>query len=137
VRPADPVGGAPSGGSRSSDSPSSGSSGGPGGSTSNDSLSGGSGRGRDRSSVGCWHRGSRQRKRVAGGLASRLWGLFLFFNPLTEAGICKAPASVKRLTEAGKATVSVIHGLTVTFGRRRMLLPVSDNEKRPPRLSLL
>jgi hypothetical protein len=62
---------------------------------------------------------------------------FLFFNPLTEAGICKAPASVKRLTEAGKATVSVIHGLTVTFGRRRMLLPISDNEKRPPRLSLL
>jgi hypothetical protein len=47
---------------------------------------------------------------------------FCFFNPLTEAG---------------KPTTSVIHGLTVAFAQRRLPLSVSENEKQPPSLSLL
>jgi hypothetical protein len=65
---------------------------------------------------------------LAGGLDQkrarwRALGFFWFFNPLTEAGICKTPALVKRLTKAGKATATVVHGLTVTFGRRQLPLP--------------
>jgi hypothetical protein len=43
-------------------------------------------------------------------------GFRLFFNPLTEAG---------------KPTASIIHGLTVTFAWRRLPLPASENEKQP------
>jgi hypothetical protein len=50
------------------------------------------------------------------------FGLFYFFNPLTEAS---------------KPTASVIHGLTVNFAWRRLPLPASKNEKQPPPLSLL
>jgi hypothetical protein len=42
------------------------------------------------------------------------FGLFYFFNPLTEAG---------------KPTTSVIYGLTVTFAWRRLTLSASENEK--------
>jgi hypothetical protein len=63
------------------------------------------------------------------------FGLFYFFNSLTEAG---------------KPTTSVIHRLTVTFAWRRLPsrinhdicleavgLPASENEKQPPPLIFL
>jgi len=42
------------------------------------------------------------------------FGLFYFFNPLTEAS---------------KPVAFVIHGLTVTFAWKLLLLPASENEK--------
>jgi hypothetical protein len=71
------------------------------------------------------------------GLVGGLRAFFLFFNPLTEAGICKVPALVKHLTEAGKATATVVHGSTVTFGWSQLPLPASENKKCPPPLNLL
>jgi hypothetical protein len=50
------------------------------------------------------------------------FGLFYFFNSLTEAG---------------KPIASVIHGLIMTFARRRLPLPASENEKQPPPLIFL
>jgi hypothetical protein len=46
----------------------------------------------------------------------------LFFNPLTEVG---------------KATITVVHGITVTFGQRRLPLPALENKKHMPPLNLL
>lgn len=55
---------------------------------------------------------------LASGLGNRLAGRamgFFVFNPLTDAGICKAPTSVKCSTKAGNATASIAHELTMTF----------------------
>jgi hypothetical protein len=61
--------------------------------------------------------------RGAGELAGGLWAFFCFFNLLTMAGICTAPASVNRLTEVVGQPPRLRPPLTVTFGPRRLVCP--------------
>ena len=77
-----------------------------------------------------WRRGTRTSDSAACGGAvrsrrARRWAVLKFLNSLTVAGICKAPGSVNRLTEA----IPLKARLTITFRQKQL-------KKSPPLIFL-